>query len=295
MTDRLKDRLRTRLLGQRFRQNILDTQATTGRLGNQDYFLHHPGLAAPEHRVDFNAHEFSVFSQNGEDGLILHLLSRVGVQNHYVVEVGIEDGRQCNSANLIRNFGWRGCLIEASDAWVAKATVYFRQVGLTQRVCLLHATARPGNIEQLLVQGGVPDQVDLLSIDIDSHDYWLWQAVSRIKPRLVVIEYNASFGPERSVTVPYTDSWKVISKYYHGASLTALSRLAKQKGYLLAGCDTKGVNAFFVRTDLAASAGIKAMTPAQAFFPHFSRTRQLTVDEQSSATLHLPLVEIADS
>ena len=295
MTNRLKDRLRTRLLGQRFRQSVLDTQAVAGRLGNQDYFLHHPGLIAPGHRPGFNAYEFSVYSQNGEDGLILYLLSKIGVRNHYVVEVGIEDGRQCNSINLIRNLGWRGCLIEASDSWAAKATEYLHQTGLDDRVRLLHATARPDNINQLLRQGNVPDQIDLLSIDIDSHDYWLWKAIDGLQPGLVVIEYNASFGPERSVTVPYTDNWKVISKYYHGASLTALARLGKQKGYLLAGCDTKGVNAFFVRSDLAASAGIQPVTPAQAFFPHFSRTRVLSPEEQSRATVGMPLVEIADN
>lgn len=294
MPNRLKDRLRTRLLGQRFRQSVLDAQITAGRLGNQDYFFHHPGLIAAGHRPGFNAYEFSVCSQNGEDGLILYLLSRIGVQSHYVVEVGIEDGRQCNSINLIRNFGWRGCLIEASDSWAAKAAEYFREAGLTGQVRLLHATAKPENIEQLLKEGEVPEQVDVLSIDIDSHDYWVWKAVDGIRPGLVVIEYNASFGPERSVTVPYAGSWKVISKYYHGASLTALARLGKQKGYLLAGCDTKGVNAFFVRADLAAAAGIQPVMPARAFFPHLSRTRALSPEEQSRATMGMPLIEIAD-
>lgn len=93
MTVRLKDRLRIRLLGQRFRQSILDGHAALARLGNQDYLTHHPGLLAPGHAPDLNAYEFRVSSQNGEDGLILYLLSRIGAANHYVVEIGIEDGR----------------------------------------------------------------------------------------------------------------------------------------------------------------------------------------------------------
>jgi len=292
MTVRLKDRLRTRLLGQRFRQSILDGHVTLARLGNQDYLTHHPGLIAPGHTPDFNAYEFSVYSQNGEDGLILYLLSRIGAVNHYVVEIGLEDGRQCNSVNLIRNFGWQGCLIEASDAWFIKAQAHFRQAGLADRIKLLHATANPDNIEDLLAQADVPARIDVLSIDIDSYDFWLWKAIDRISARLVVIEYNASFGPEQSVTVPYTNDWKSISTYYHGASLTALVRLGKQKGYVFTGCDSKGVNAFFVRADLATAAGLQPMTPAQAYFPHFIRTRQISVEQQSQATLNMPLVQI---
>jgi hypothetical protein len=295
MTIKLKDRLRTRMLGQRFRQAILDGHSTVGKLGNQDYFYNHPGLIAPQHQPDLNAYEFSLYSQNGEDGLILYLLSRIGVTNHYVVEVGIEDGRQCNSANLTRSFGWRACLIEASDSWHTKAEAYLVQSGQSERISLLHATAKPDNIHDLLSSANLPAQIDVLSIDIDSNDYWLWRAIDWTSPRLVIIEYNASFGPDRSVTVPYIDDWKVISKYYHGASLTALARLGRQKGYILAGCDSKGVNALFVRADLAFAAGIHPQTPVQAYFPHFSRTRQLSVEEQSRVTMNLPLVEIDEN
>ena len=289
---KLKNRLRGRLLGGRFRQGILDDHAAVSRLGNLEYLLRHPDLAAPGNKPPFNAFEFSCFSQNGEDGLVLYLLSRIGAGSHYVVEIGIEDGRQCNSANLVLNFGWRGCVIEASAEWAEKARQYFAKCRATERLHLINAAAKPENIRELLGQAGVPAQLDVLSIDIDSFDYWLWKSIDTISPRLVVIEYNASFGPERSVTVPYSPAGLPVSRYYHGASIAALARLGKHKGYVLAGCDNKGVNAFFVRQELAAAAGIDPVSPEQAWRPHFRRSRKLSTARQFEAISHLPLQQI---
>ena len=42
------------------------------------------------------------------------------------------------------------------------------------------------------------EDLDVLSIDVDGMDFWLWKAFDRTQPRLVVMEYNASFGGEES-------------------------------------------------------------------------------------------------
>jgi hypothetical protein len=292
MLAKLKNRLREKLLGGRYSQAVRDGRLALGNLGNRAYLQHYPHLARPGYQPPLQAFEFSYFSQNGEDGLILHLLSRAGVYNHYVVEIGIEDGRQCNSANLLLNFGWHGCLIEASADWAAKARQYFTGCGAMERLALLNAAAAPGNIRDLFDRGHVPDQIDVLSIDIDSFDYWLWQAVDWISPRLVVIEYNASFGPGRAVSVPYRPDGLPPARYYHGASIGALHKLGRRKGYVLAGCDSKGVNAFFVRADLAAAAGIADTAPAQAWRPHFRRSRKMTTEQQFECIAHMPLQQI---
>jgi len=285
-------RLRERLLGKRLGQAITADRRALSGIGNLAYRIGQPELVAAGHEPSFNAHEFRCFSQNGEDGLILHLLSRVGVANHFVAEIGIEDGRECNSANLILNFGWRALLVEASADWAAKAQSHFRECGAEKRVTVLHATATPANIESLLSGPGVPREMDVLSIDIDSFDYWLWAALESIRPRIAVIEYNASFGPTRSVTIPLDAPISPRPKYYHGASLTALTRLSRRKGYVLAGCDSQGVNAFFVRDDLAAIAGIPAIAPGRAYLPHWRRTRSIPLEAQQRAIAHLPVEEV---
>ena len=271
------------MFGRRPYQRLADDSRTLSLLGNLQYLSRYPGLVAQDFHAPARAYEFSYFSQNGEDGIILSLLSRVGAELHFMLEIGTEDGRECNSANLILNFGWGGCLIEADTAKAREAEKYFALCHAGDRTRIINERVTPENINAVLINAGVPRHSDILSIDIDSYDYWLWEAMDIIDPRIVVIEYNASFGPALSVTIPYGTPPRLTkqqAKYYHGASLTALQRLGKRKGYDLVGGDSKGINAFFVRHDLAVAAGLSPEQPAQVFRPHFWRTQKYPLEEQ---------------
>ena len=297
MSDDLKHKLRRRLLGRRFQQQILDNHIAFKFLGNLFYQAEENKLLAPGFDPSINTFEFSVYSQNGEDGVILSLLSKIGVDAHYIIEIGTGDGRECNSANLTLNFGWRGCLFEANDESANSARSYFAAClgENSDRVRVFNAIVSPENINQLLSNAEVPTHADILSIDIDSYDYWVWEAIDTITPKLVVIEYNASFGPTCAVTIPYGSLGRSDTQgleYYCGASISALSRLGERKGYVLLGCDSKGVNAFFVRSDLVANAGLKAVTPEQAFKPHFYRTKAHTQERQYQLLSDVPLDEV---
>lgn len=106
------------------------------------------------------------------------------------------------------------------------------------------------NINQLLQKYRVPREFDLLSIDIDSNDYWVWKAIDNYSPRVVVIEYNSCIPPNESKTIKYDPNARWDGTDYFGASLLALAKLGKSKGYSLVYCESSGVNAFFVRNDL---------------------------------------------
>jgi hypothetical protein len=97
---------------------------------------------------------------------------------------------------------------------------------------------------------------DLLCIDVDGLDYWVWEATTCIRPRVVVIEYLSIWGAETSVTVPYREDFEPVYAgrfgIYGGASLPALVKLGRKKGYRLVGCQRYGYNAFFVREDIGA-------------------------------------------
>lgn len=122
------------------------------------------------------------------------------------------------------------------------------------------------NIEPLFQKYGVPPEFDLLSIDIDGNDYWVWKAITHFRPRVVIMEYNANKGPDASVTIPYDPAFIWDKTDYQGASLRALEKLGREKGYTLVATDRNGVNAFFVLTALAA--GNFASPPfAQIFHP----------------------------
>lgn len=252
--------------------------------------------ADPPAKVSINDFEVAVYSQNGEDGILLHLFSVVGCSEHNFVEFGVGDGTQCNTANLSLNFGWQGLLIEHDLQAAHRARrFYHSKLGPQGKVTVRHDTVTAENIDQILGEERLQGEIGLLSIDIDGNDYWVWRAISSIQPRIVVIEYNASLGPRRAIVSEYSDDFDARAKhssgFYHGASLAALHKLGGEKGYILVGCESAGVNAFFVRQDLAAEK-LQPVTPEEAYFPHFHRTRQMTVHEQWRLVADMPFQEV---
>jgi hypothetical protein len=237
-------------------------------------------------------HELSVHSQNGEDGILLHLFSVIGTTDRRFVEFGMGDGITCNTANLSRNWGWGGLLMDAEDFRVARARRTYGQWGLGERVAIRRRFVTAENIDATLREAGFADTWDLLSIDIDGNDYWVWNAIHG-QPRLVVIEYNSSFGPDRAVTIPYDPSFDRFryhpSGIYHGASIAALAKLGAPKGYALVGGDSNGVNAFFVRVDLLTTELVEV--PAQAAWAP-SAERTMPQAEQEAILASFPTVEL---
>lgn len=199
------------------------------------------------------------YSQNDEDSIIDSIFKKIGTTNKTFVEFGVGNPPkyQCNSTNLVVNHGWNGLMMDAGldcdgmrDGLFKNKPVKFEKTIVTV-----------DNINKLISSYIDMKVIDMLSIDIDYNDYWLWKAINVINPRVVIIEYNPSIGPNFSYTVPYNETdWfneydaghmgRLQPKLYHGASLSALNVLANTKGYFLVNCDRAGVNAFFVRNDL---------------------------------------------
>jgi hypothetical protein len=209
---------------------------------------------------DLNAYEKRILSQNGEDGIISELFSRIPHERRFV-EIGVEDGAQCNTALLARHYGWTGVMIEADAQMFERLQTAFASFPVT---CLNLFVSRE-NIAAALNAAGVPSRFDLLSIDIDGNDYYVWEALEEYEPSVVILEYNASFGPRASKTIAYNPAHTWRKDRYYGASLTALQRLGKRLGYALIGTDRRGVNSFFVRKDLLGLCGFPERDAADAW------------------------------
>jgi hypothetical protein len=198
-------------------------------------------------------YEFKVWSQNGEDGIIAEIFRRVGTTNRYFVEFGASDGSENNSALLVRQ-GWSGLWMDADTKAVKRVKESYRSEIDAERLTVLETFITAENIEDLFRQTRVPVEMDLLSIDIDRNDYYVWEKITHYRPRVVVIEYNSVVPPTMSWVVPYDPKAFGFAKFgdlpHNGASLKALEELGAKKGYSLVGCDLCGVNAFFVRNDL---------------------------------------------
>jgi hypothetical protein len=193
--------------------------------------------------VDLAGFELKVFSQNGEDGVIAEIARRSGAPGRFFVEIGGGYGVENNCAALADLAGWSGLFIEAGDAEFAALARKYRS---QPRVRVVQALVTPENIEDLLADA--PAEPDVLTIDVDGSDYWIWEALQR-RPRTVVIEYNGSLEPGRRLVQPRdTGGWRETR--FYGASIDALVALGASKGYRLVHCDLTGNNAFFVRDDL---------------------------------------------
>ena len=189
-------------------------------------------------------HRFArnVASQNGEDGIIEKVLEIIGPSNGWCVEFGAWDGRHLsNTYHLIANKGFAAILIEGDSERFPVLTERFKD---NPRVTPINAfvgfTAGDG-LDAILSKTAIPTDFDVLSIDIDGNDYHVWKAVSRYRPKLVVIEYNPTIPS--AVEFVQADDMSVNQ----GSSIRALTSLARHKGYeLVAATDW---NCFFVRAE----------------------------------------------
>ena len=179
--------------------------------------------------------EKKICSQNGEDGVIEALIELLGETNRYFVEFGVGDATECNTAALLKR-GWRGLMMDVQG-------VCKNPLATVKQECI---TAE--NINELFRKYDVPERFDLLSIDLDGNDFWVWREI-RARARVVVIEYNSSFGPHECSAIVYDPYFTFHYSDYFGASLLALKKLGERKEYTLVYCDRNGVNAFFVANE----------------------------------------------
>jgi hypothetical protein len=215
-------------------------------------------------------HGFKVYSQHDEDGIIQEIFRRVGTTSRTFVEFGVETGAECNTTKLLIE-GWSGLWIEANAPSCQRIASLFDAFLRDKRLTLHQSMVTAENINELIRSGGFSGEIDLLSIDIDFNDYWVWKAIEVANPRVVTIEYNAGLRPPMSVTVPYQPNRSSDGTNFFGASLEALVRLGRTKGYRIVSCNISGSNAFFVREDLCADHFVTPATAEEHYEPprHF--------------------------
>ncbi|HET8922675.1 MAG TPA: hypothetical protein VFN26_06715 [Candidatus Acidoferrum sp.] len=210
-------------------------------------------------------YSYKVFSQDDEDGAIAEIFRRIGAERRRFIEIGVGDGLECNTLNLLLQ-GWSGHWIDTDKKGFARIRVRFGMfLGITLGSHLHFVNAE--NIDKFLAPLCPGGELDLLSIDIDGNDYWVWNAITSIQPRVVVIEYNASWHPPLSITIEYNQDFKWDETNYFGASLSALTELGAKKGYNLVGCCFSGSNAYFVRRDLCGSHFAEPFTAENHYEP----------------------------
>ena len=239
-------------------------------------------------------HEASLFSQNGEDGIIRYIFSQIGFESRYFVEFGF-GAHQCNSLRLILHENFKGLMMDGSEEQCRIFNLTCKAKGISD-VHAVNAFIDRDNLEHLIRSNNIPAEIDFLSIDVDGNDYWFWRCLQCINPRVICIEYNSGIGSKYSWTIPYNKEFERFSAhpsgFFAGASIKALESLGEKKGYRLVGCDTTGTNAFFLRNDLGNNQ-IPTLKASEAFRPHQNWIqRGISQDQQLEIMKLMPYIEV---
>jgi hypothetical protein len=250
--------------------------------------------------LDLKEFEFKVYSQWGEDGIIDYLTRQIQIPNQVFVEFGVENYTEANTLFLLKHRQWRGLVIDGSPDNIA--SICSGQVFWRYDLAADCSFITKDNIDTIIARNGIFGDIGLLSVDIDGNDYWVWEAINGISPRIVVAEYNSLLGPTAKLSTPYkADFYRTnehASNMYYGASISALTHLANDRGYSLVAGNSAGNNVFFVRDDCLGN--IKPLDVSQAYVKAAFREARsgqgavelLKFEERQAAISHLPLVDV---
>jgi hypothetical protein len=253
-------------------------------------------------RTNLHDYEFKVYSQWGEDGVIDHLINNVKINNKVFVEFGVGNYLESNTRFLLVNKNWSGLVMDGNSAnvtFIKSDPIYWRH-NLEAECNFI----TKDNINDLLINKDIVGDIGLLSIDIDGNDYWVWKEIEVISPTIVVIEYNYRFGASKALTIPYDENFvrqkAHYSMIYFGASLKALVNLGRKKGYAFVGCNSNGLNAFFVRNDKVGN--LNVLTAEEGYVTgKFREARNedghlsfLNHTDEKKILVNLPLIEVSD-
>jgi hypothetical protein len=228
--------------------------STKGQL--RGLYAQYRSLAAEPSRLPrYSEVGFRVFSQFDEDGIILFMLAAAGLGRGRFVEIGAGDGiHASNCANLAFNLGFHGLFVENDQSAVERGRAVYAAPDDTRLFppVFVRSFVTRENILDVLSAEGFGTDVDVVSIDIDGNDYYVWEALEEVRPRLVVVETHTEHGT-RDVLAPYRADYdwrKADPSAPVGASPAAMSRLAERLGYRLVAGNRFGFNTFYLRADL---------------------------------------------
>ncbi|MCA8922229.1 MAG: FkbM family methyltransferase [Planctomycetes bacterium] len=222
-----------------------------------------PCHSDPRCLVRFGA---KVYSQNDEDGILAEVFRRIGTTNQRFVEIGVEAGLENNTLALLFQ-GWSGVWVEGHPPYVNQIRKGFQRTIDSGALQVLEAYVNRETVDALIAGACDVPEIDLLSLDIDGNDLHVFEAIQCVRPRVVVMEYNAKFPPPIEYGLVYDPDYLWEGDDCFGASLTTLEARMRARGYRLVGCNLTGSNAFFVRHDLVAGKFLEPYTAEVHYQP----------------------------
>lgn len=165
--------------------------------------------------IDFyNKYAGNIFSsQNGEEGILIEVLSRMKIKKGHAVEIGANNGLWLSNTALLLREGWNGKMVEAEHHLYLQCVENWKQYPEVKCQC--------SHVDKYNINAFVTDQTDLVSIDVDGIDYDIFKAL-KCKPKIIIIEIDSS--------IPPTENRFNIEG---GAGYKPMAELGREKGYFL--------------------------------------------------------------
>jgi len=204
-------------------------------------------------------HKFckNIYSQNGEDGILEQILKELGIKTGTFCEFGASDGiTSSNTYNLIKNYNFSGIAIDSDLSRHLRCVENYKSYPHIQ---VFHGLVlyddKNNDLNAWLKRGNLPRDLDVLSIDIDSDDYYVWENLTEFEPKIVIIETNSYRDPvyEELPAKPSSEyNIDLLSVWYPprvacGCSFISAIKLGLKKGYIPVAYTG---NITFVRRDL---------------------------------------------
>ena len=178
--------------------------------------------------IDLIKHTKKIWSQKGEDGILSKICKELKIEKGHGVELGAWDGiKYSNIYNLIIQ-GWSATLIEGDEEKYKELCENMKSYPEVTEICSMVNLEEGNNLNEILKRTNTPEDFDILSLDLDGCDYWVWRDLKFI-PKIVIVEYNSNW--EKAITVPYNKNHCWDGTQFYGASASALTLLGKSKGY----------------------------------------------------------------
>ena len=195
-------------------------------------------------REKLNIYSKNNTSQYGEDGIIDFLIKTSKVEiNKSCFEVGAGDGKTLsNTYSLWHEQSWDVILVEGSPERYKPLIKEFsanKNVKIVSNLLEINGENSIDELVTLHFDNNIRD-IGVLSIDIDSFDYHVFKNIKKIRPQIIVIEFNNSIPP-------HIDYFDPEGEIFLRCSAKSLERLGNEKGYKLVACTT--TNAFLLRED----------------------------------------------
>lgn len=208
-------------------------------------------------------------SQTDEAGIIQEIFKRIGTTNKTFIEFGVGGKENENNTWHFLKDGWNGVWFEGSQERVDYLSKLLAGPIKEKRLRIGCNYIYPDNVNKIFTKYNFPQEIDMLNIDIDSIDYWVWKNIDSkiLNPRVVIIEYNAKYPPPMEWIKVNNKNLKFDKTDSMGSSLKSLELLGKEKGYSLVGCGISGANAYFVRNDLLEDHFCKPYTAENHYQP----------------------------